>query len=84
MTFNVLSWKTYKKICHKTIFHGYERLKVMLINVFSPTFVPNLNIFNLKMGPGMPKSTGLLKDPSCAYLMKQIRHNRTRPCYVCK
>ena len=48
----------------------------MLINNFSPTFVPNLVTLAWKMYSGMPKEAGSLNGP---YLMRQNLHDRTRP-----
>ena len=33
------------------------------------------------MSPGMPKESGSLNGPLCAYLMKQNLYDRTRPRY---
>ena len=38
----------------------------LLINILSPTFVPNLMAFAWKMSPGMPKEAGSLNGPLCA------------------
>ena len=51
----------------------------VLINIFSPTFVPNLVTLAWKMGSGMPKEAGSLNGPLCAYLMRQNLHDGTRP-----
>ena len=50
-----------------------------MINIFSPTFVPNLVTLARKMSPWMPKEASSLNGPLCAYLIRQNLHNRTRP-----
>ena len=46
----------------------YEKnYEIILINMFSPTFVPNLISLAGKMSSGMPKKTGSLNGPLCAY-----------------
>ena len=57
----------------------WKNREFILINIFSPTFVPNLVTLAWKMSPGMPKEAGLLNGPFCAYLIRQNLHNRTRP-----
>ena len=56
-----------------------KKTEFILINIFSPTFVPNLVNLAWKMSPGMPEETGSLNGPLCAYLMRQNLHDRTRP-----
>ena len=41
-----------------------------LINILSPTFVPNLVNLAWKLSPGMPKEAGLLNGPFCAYSIR--------------
>ena len=55
------------------------KTELTLINMFSPTFVPDLVTLASKMSSGMPKETGLLNGPLGAYLMRQNLHDRTRP-----
>ena len=49
-----------------------KKTEFILINIFRPTFVPNLVTLPWKMSPGMPKEAGSLNGPLCAYLMRQI------------
>ena len=51
----------------------------MLINMFSPTFAPNLVTKARKMNPGKPKLITSLNGSIWAYLMRQNLHNGTRP-----
>ena len=50
-----------------------------MINILSPTFVPNLVTLAWKMSPGMPKEADSLNGPLCTYSIRQNLHNRTRP-----
>ena len=64
----------------KFFFGDYEKkTELILINMCSPTFVPNLVTLAWKMSSGMPKEAGSLNGPLCAYLMRQNLHDRTRP-----
>ena len=71
--------KNAKKIGQKFFLSIMKQNKIALINILSPTFVPNLMTLAWKMSPGMPKEAGSLNGPSCPYLIKQNLHNRTRP-----
>ena len=51
----------------------------MLINMLSPTCVPNLVTLARKLSPGMPKLITSLNAPLCAYSMRQSLHSRPRP-----
>ena len=57
----------------------WKNPELILINIFRPTFVPNLVTLAWKMSSGMPKETGSLNGPFCAYLMSQNLHEWTRP-----
>ena len=50
-----------------------KTLELILTNMFSPTFVPNLIILTWKISPGMPKlfCSLLLNGPLCSYLLRQ-------------
>ena len=61
-----------------------KKTELILINIYSPTFVPYLLTLAWKMSPGMPKETGSLNGPLCAYLIRQNLHNRARPCHISK
>ena len=72
----------YKKIRQAFFWRLWKNTELILINMFSPTFVPNLVALAWKMSPGMPKETCSLNDPLCAYLIKLIKQNlfnQTRP-----
>ena len=63
----------------KFFFAEYEKkTEFILINILSPTFVPNLVTLAWKISLGMPKEAASLTGPLCAYLIKQNLHNRTR------
>ena len=67
-----------KKKIAEFFFDDYEKkTEFVLINIFSPAFVPNLVTLAWKMSPGMPKEAGSLNGPLCAYLIRQNLHNRT-------
>ena len=57
----------------------WKNPELILINMFSPTFVPNVVTLAWKMSSGMPKEAGSLNSPLCAYLMRQNLHDLTRP-----
>ena len=61
-----------KKICQKFL-RGrlWKNKELILINMFSPTVVPNLVTLAWKMSSAMPKEASLLNGPSCAYLIRQ-------------
>ena len=75
--FRVRSCKMRTKIA--IFFPIVKKTEFVLINIFSPTFVPNLVTLAWKMRPGMPKESGSLNGPLCAYSVRQNLHNRTRP-----
>ena len=78
--FHVRSWKLRKKIPKKFFGRLWKKNpELILINMFSPTFVPNLVTLAWKMSSGMPKEAGLLNGPLCTYLMRQNLHDQTRP-----
>ena len=85
--FNERSWKRRTNFAkfsrHKNFayffFQWSWNTEVILNNLFSPTFVPNLVTLAYKMSPGMAKEADPLNGPLCAYLMRQNLHNRTRP-----
>ena len=77
--FNVGSWKMRKEIGHKFFWWLWKNPEPILINMFSPTFVPNLVTLAWKMSSGMPKEADSLNGPLCAYSMRQNLHDRTRP-----
>ena len=52
--------------------------ELVLFNMFSPTFLPNVVTLPWKTSLGMPKESGWLNGPLCAYLMRQNPHNQTR------
>ena len=68
-----------KKIHQKYFLAIKKNPELILINMFSPTFVPNLATLAWKMSSGMPKEAGSLNGPLCAYLIKQNLHSWTRP-----
>ena len=89
--FHVWSWKMRKKNNQK--FFGANMKKPgNYINMFRPTYMPNLVTLAWKMSSGMSKEAGSLNGPLCAYLMRQNLHDRTRvrskgnkcPCQVWK
>ena len=77
--FHVQSWKMRKKIRQKFLGDYENKPELILINMFSPTFVPNLVALVWKMSPGMPKEDGSLNGPLSTYLIKQNLHNRNHP-----
>ena len=61
----VAKWEKIRQILH---FADYDKIRnFLLINIFGPTFVPTLATWAWKMSPGMPKETGSLNGPFCAY-----------------
>ena len=56
-----------------------KKMELILINMFSPTFVSNLVTLAWKISPGMPKEDGSLNGPLCAYLLRQNLHDQTCP-----
>ena len=52
--------------------------ELILINMFSPTFLPNLVTLAWKMSSGMPKEAGSFNGPLCTYLIRQNLHDQTR------
>ena len=55
----------------------WKNPELILFNMFSPIFVPNLVTLAWTMSPGMPKEAGSLNGPLRAYSMKQNLHNPT-------
>ena len=49
-----------------------------LINILSPTVVPNLVTLAWKVSPGMSKEAGSLNGTLCTYLMRQNLHDQIR------
>ena len=76
--FRVRSCKTRKQFA-KFFLPTMKNPKCILINIFSPTFLPNWMTSACKMSPGMPKEAGSLNGPLRAYLIGKNFHNRTRP-----
>ena len=57
----------------------WKNPEFILINIFNPTFIPNLVTLAWKMSPGMPKEAGSLNGPLYTYSIRQNLHYRTRP-----
>ena len=74
--FHVRSWKMRKKIAKIFFWRIWKNPELILITMLSPTFVPNLVTLAWKMSSGMPKESGSLNGPLCAYLMRQNLHDR--------
>ena len=69
-----------KKKIAKYFFGDYAKNpEHVLINMFRPTYMPNLVTLAWKMSSGMSKEAGSLNGPLCAYLMRQDLHDRTCP-----
>ena len=68
-----------KKIRQNFFGRLWKKLGLILINMFRPTYVPNLVTLDWKMSSGMSKEAGSLNGPLCAYLMRQNLHDRTCP-----
>ena len=67
---------------NRQIFFGdYEKNpELILINMFRPTYLPNLVTLAWKMSSGMSKEAGPLNVFFlCAYLIRQNLHDQTRP-----
>ena len=62
-------------------------MELILINMFRPTYMPNLVTLAWQMSSGMSKEASSLNGSLCAYLMRQNLHDQTRnkcPCQVWK
>ena len=79
MIFRVRSCKMRKKFANIFFWRLWKNPAFILINIFSPTFEPNLLTLAWKMSPGMPKEAGSWNSPLWAYLIRQNLHNRTHP-----
>ena len=56
----------------------WKNPELILINMFWPTYMPNLVTFAWKMSSGMSKEAGSLNGPLCTYLMRQNLHYQNR------
>ena len=56
--FHVRSWKMRKKICQKYFWRLWKNPEFLLINMFRPTYMPNLVALAWKMSSGMSKEAG--------------------------
>ena len=85
--FHVWSWKMQKKL-PKFFLATMKKPELILINMFKPTYMPNLVTLAWKMSSGMSKEAGSLST----YSIRQNLHDRTRlrslgnkcPCQVWK
>ena len=76
--FHVRNWKMWKKNRQIFFLRLWKNPELILINMFRPTYMPNLVTLNWKMSSGMSKEASSLNGPLCAYLMRQNLHDRTR------
>ena len=77
--FHVRSWKRRKKIAKIVFWRLWQNSELILINMFRPTYVPNLVTLAWKMTSGRSKEAGSLNGRLCAYFMRQNLHDRTCP-----
>ena len=77
--FHVRSWKMRKKFAKIFFLATMENAELILINMFRPTYMPNLVTLAGKMSSGMSKEAGSLNGPLRAYLMRQNLHDQTCP-----
>ena len=77
--FHVQSWKRRKKFAKSFFRRLWQNPECILINMFRPTYVPNLVTLVWKMSSERSKESGSLNGPLCAYLMRQNLHDRTCP-----
>ena len=69
-------WKMRKTFATNVIFLPvWWNPGLMLINMFNPTFAPNLVTSAWKINPGNPKLITTINGPLCAYWMRQNLHN---------
>ena len=67
-----------RKFAKKIFLWLWKNPELILINMFRPTYMPNLVNLNWKMSSGMSKEASSLNGPLCTYLMGQNLHDRTR------
>ena len=77
--FHVQSWKMRKKFAKIFFSRLWKNPELISINMFRPTYMPNLVTKAWTMSSGMSKEAGSLNGPLCAYLMRQNLHDRTCP-----
>ena len=74
---HVRSWKMRKKFAKNFFGRLWQNPELILINMFRPTYVPNLVTLAWKMSSGRSKEAGSLNGRLCAYLIRQNLHDRT-------
>ena len=77
--FHVRSWKMRKKIAKNLCWRLWQNPELVLINMFRPTYVPNLVTLAWKMSSWRSKEAGSLNGRLCTYLMRQNLHDWTSP-----
>ena len=68
-----------KKIRQNFFCRLWQNPELILINMFRPTYVPNLVTLAWKMSSGRSTEAGSLNGRLCAYSMRQNLHDRTCP-----